>query len=240
MLPFVSRLLDLIYPAYCELCEVPLSHGNSLCQRCYLDLPLIEPPFCDSCGECYDGQISSQLICPNCSQMTLHFEFARAALHSKDGARQLIHDFKYLHKIHLADELGRLAELALQDARFTPYRQDGILVPVPLFWKRQRQRQFNQSEQIAKHLGIRSGIPMHNILRRFRNTETQTHFSRSKRLQNLKGVFTLPAKHLAHLNNRPVILIDDVFTTGATANECARVLLDSGASRVAILTVLRG
>jgi len=111
---------------------------------------------------------------------------------------------------------------------------------VPLFWKRQRKRQFNQSEQIAKHLSARTGIPAHNVLCRTRNTQTQTRFSRAKRLKNLKNAFAIKRNTTTLIQDKPVILIDDVFTTGSTANECTKVLLDHGASKVAILTVLRG
>lgn len=234
------RLIDFLYPAYCHICEHSLTHGRHLCHACSQQLKTIEPPFCSRCGECYDGQISQPFICPNCHDMEIHFEFARAALHSEGEGRHLIHDFKYLRQIHLAAELAQLAALALEDPRFKPYQSSGILVPVPLFWKRKRKRQFNQSEQIARHLSKLSGIPYYNALRRSRNTETQTHFSRAKRLKNLKNAFAARHRHISHIRDTPVILIDDVFTTGSTANECARVLLNHGASKIAVLTVLRG
>lgn len=244
MHPLVHRFLDFIYPAYCHLCETPLSHGRHLCKVCNDKLHRIEPPFCQRCGECFDGQIAGEFTCPNCTTMKLHFEFARATLHSEDGGRRLIHDFKYLREIQLAKELARLARPALADPRFSPYLKNGYLVPVPLFWKRQHKRQFNQSEHIARHLsndlGPESKVPVINALQRIRHTQTQTRLSRTKRMKNLNGAFTIHKKHLPALQNKPVILIDDVFTTGSTVNECSRVLLDQGASQVAVLTVLRG
>ncbi len=235
-----SRILDFIYPARCQICEIALSHGRHLCPACESQLPIVEPPFCSKCGECFDGKINDSFLCPNCHNLTFSFEFARAALKSEGNARELIHDFKYLRQIHLAPELGRLATLALEDPRFDNYRKNGILVPVPLFWKRQRMRRFNQSEQIARHISKQTGIPTLNALKRTRNTETQTRFSRSKRLKNLKGAFDLKAKHKATIQSHPIILVDDVFTTGSTANECSRTLIKNGASSVAVLTVLRG
>jgi len=240
MLSPLSRLLDFIYPATCQICECALRHGRYLCENCISNLHLIEAPFCEQCGECYDGQLPDTFICPNCNNLTLTFDFARAALHSDGEGRRLIHDFKYLRQIHLGPELARLAKLALDDPRFKPYQQSGILVPVPLFWKRQRKRRFNQSEQIAKHLSPITDIPYSLALQRIRNTETQTRFSRAKRLNNLKNAFSIHPKHASSIKNKPVILIDDVFTTGSTANECTKVLLEHGATRVAILTVLRG
>jgi competence protein ComFC len=237
---FISRLLDFVYPAGCQVCQLPLTHGRHLCKHCIDQLKLIEPPYCAQCGECYDGQLAGHFVCPNCNALDVSYEFARAALHSEGHARDLIHEFKYLRKIYLADELARLIEFAFEDSRFLPYQENGILVPVPLFWRRQRKRQFNQSEQIAKHLSSRTGISYQPALTRIRNTETQTHFNRAKRLKNLKHAFSINPRHLAHIQDKPIILIDDVFTTGSTADECSRVLLEHGASRVAVLTVLRG
>lgn len=235
-----ARILDYIYPAYCHLCEQQLTHGQHLCTSCAENLPRIEPPFCSQCGECFDGQLPQPFSCPNCSQLDLGFEFARAALHSEAQGRQLIHDFKYSRKTYLAPELARLAQLALSDNRFSAYRENGRLVPVPLFWRRQRQRRFNQSEKIAQHLSSLSNIPMATALKRTRDTETQTHFNRKKRLKNLKNAFCVTPKKLNLIDNQNIILIDDVFTTGSTANECARTLIEHGARRVAVLTVLRG
>jgi len=236
----LSRILDFIYPARCQICECVLTHGRHLCHQCASKLPTVEAPFCSQCGECFDGQINDTFLCPNCHNLTFHFEFARAALKSEGNARELIHHFKYLRQIHLAPELARLAILAFEDPRFSTYQRNGILIPVPLFWKRQRMRHFNQSEQIARHVSKLAGIPMMNALKRTRHTQTQTRFSRSKRLKNLKGAFALNNKHKSAIQNKPIILVDDVFTTGSTADECAKVLIENGASKVAILTVLRG
>jgi ComF family protein len=118
--------------------------------------------------------------------------------------------------------------------------KNGILVPVPLHWLRQRKRRFNQSEEIVKHLARQVGMPWANILKRTRNTETQTRYNRKKRLQNLNGAFQLRRNGKALISKRMVILVDDVLTTGSTANECAVVLLENGASEVAVLTLIRG
>jgi competence protein ComFC len=152
----------------------------------------------------------------------------------------LVHDFKYRRQIHLAGELARLTAIALDDTRFLPYQKNGILVPVPLYWLRLRKRKFNQSEEIAKRLAKLTDITSVNALKRNRNTQTQTRFSRAKRLENLSGAFEIIPRFKTTIRNRPIILLDDVFTTGSTANECAKVLMKNGASRVAVLTVLRG
>jgi len=235
-----NRLLDFIYPASCHLCECSLKYGNHLCEDCSDNLEYVEPPFCSSCGECYDGDIKDQFVCPNCHQLEFHFDFARAALHNKNGGRDLLHDFKYMRQIHLADELARLMETALTDVRFDPYLENGLLVPVPLHWLRQRQRRFNQAEEIGKKLSVYTGIPQIPLLKRTRNTQTQTRFSRAKRLKNLDAAFAVKGKHTQQIRGKSLILIDDVFTTGSTANECAKMLKHQGAEKIAVLTVLRG
>ena len=234
------RVLDYIYPATCHLCQCSLTHGKHLCRPCFESLHFVEAPFCSRGGECYDGAIETEFVCPNCYGIELNFEFARAALHSDGDGRTLVHDFKYRRQIYLADELGELLKIALNDTRFQPYLTHGFLVPVPLYWLRLRKRKFNQSEEIASSLTKLIDLPIVNALKRNRNTETQTRFSRAKRLENLNGAFEVKKRYLSAIRDKPIILIDDVFTTGSTANECATELLNHGASRVAVLTLLRG
>lgn len=235
-----SRVLDFIYPACCHLCEAQLSHGGCLCDKCAAKLNPVEAPLCAKCGECYDGDIDGEFTCPNCHGLDLAFSFARAAYQADGSSRQLVHDFKYGRQIHLASELARLAGDALDDPRFGPYRANGLFVPVPLHWRRLRKRRFNQAEEIARHLARAHAIPWANALARGRNTETQTRFSRKKRLENLCGAFRVKRGKRPAISGKNIILVDDVLTTGSTANECARVLLDNGACDVSVLTLLRG
>jgi len=235
-----DRLLDFIYPTTCHYCQRALTHGRQLCTPCRDSLHFVEPPFCSRCGECYDGSIKSKFICPNCHDLKLNFDFARAALHSDGEGRALVHDLKYRHQIHLSVEIARLLEYALEDTRFAPYKKSGILIPVPLHWLRLRKRRFNQSEEIARSLEKLTTFTTLNALKRIRNTQTQTRFTRKQRLENLKGAFRLKPRFQSIIRDHPVILVDDVFTTGSTANECAKVLTENGATRVAVLTLLRG
>lgn len=240
MLSKISRLLDFIYPANCHLCSNPLTHGRHLCEPCADSLHYVKTPFCSQCGECYDGSIQTDFICPNCHDLTLDFEFARAALKSRGMSRSLLHDFKYRRKIHLSDELGRVLQTGLDDPRFEPFLDHGILVPVPLHRVRLRKRKFNQSEELASSLKKFSALRIINALQRNRNTATQTRFSRAQRLKNLRGAFELKARYHSEIQGKNIILLDDVFTTGSTANECTRVMLAKGAKSVAVLTLLRG
>ena len=165
-----------------------------------------------------------------------------------DEALELVHRLKYGKEIHLARELGILACGAFQDKRMAvALEEKWPLVPVPLHWRRQRERQFNQAAEIAKYVSEEMGLPMTNRLKRIRRTQTQTRLSRRQRMENLKGAFAIRKPWFFDQGNPigkeetpGVILVDDVFTTGSTVDECAKVLRKAGAGRVVVLTVMRG
>ena len=236
-----SRGLDFVYPSICGLCSSELKGKRYLCDDCSAQLPLVEEPMCAQCGECFDGQIDGTFTCPNCHKITFDFEFARAALRDSQITLKLVHEYKYLRQIHLSHDIARLTAIALEDPRFSPYLESGILVPVPLHWRRYKRRQFNQSEEIALSITqLRPELKTINALKRNRYTETQTRLSRSMRLKNLKGAFSVNKRQQQEITDQHIILVDDVFTTGSTANECSKTLLQAGASSVAVLTLLRG
>lgn len=236
--------LDWVYPPICALCGCGLSQGKALCESCSGDMPRIAVPFCDVCGEHFLGQIDGAFECPNCNGLSFHFEFARAAMGRSDGISELIHRLKYGREIHLAGDLGRLACGA-----FSSDRRLGValeerwpLVPVPLHRLRQMDRQFNQAEEISRAIALETSLPVLGMLKRVRRTETQTRLSRRQRLENLKGAFAVRKRWGMEKTVVPrgVILVDDVFTTGSTVDECAKVLRKAGVGRVAVLTVMRG
>ena len=140
--------------------------------------------------------------------------------------------------------LARLAEEVWDDPRVAAQTNPPwTLVPVPLHWRRKRWRWFNQSFEIARTLAKLRDLPFEPALRRVRNTNQQTLLNRTQRLANLRGAFRLTRREcrLQNVKNRPVLLVDDVFTTGSTAEECARILrTEGGAEKVVVLTVLRG
>ncbi len=238
----LQRLLDCFYPALCELCQKSLKNGRSLCTTCAEDLPKISEPFCQNCGETFDGNIEGHFQCNNCLGSTHDFHFARAALKGHTLPFHLVHSLKYRRHFYIARELARfLAETWKEDDRFRQLGANAILIPVPLHWRRQQTRHANQAFELAREMSKLTGLPFRNALKRARPTLTQTKLNRKQRLSNLHGAFQMKKRHLPHLRRANVILIDDVFTTGATAHECTRVLKHQGkASKVAILTLVRG
>lgn len=243
---FARKALDGLYPPICELCGCGLSDGQALCEACSEKLPRIVSPFCGVCGESFMGMIDGPFDCPNCKEISFHFEFALAAMDRCEETLELVHRLKYGREIHLARELGKLACEVFSDRRFSLTKeQRWLLVPVPLHRSRQRQRQFNQAEEIARIVAERCDLPMVKLLQRVRKTETQTRLSRKQRMANLKKAFavrrTWNLKKPATLREAAgVILVDDVFTTGSTVDACAKVLRKAGVKRIAVLTVLRG
>jgi competence protein ComFC len=232
--------LDWLYPPVCEICGLGLSRGKALCEPCAERLPRIAPPFCDVCGEPFQGLIDGSFDCPNCKEISFHFEFARAAMDRCDATLDLIHRLKYGREIHLGAELGRLACRAFADRRLAvALEEKWPLVPVPLHRSRQMERQFNQAEEIARSISIETGLPVSRLLKRVRRTETQTRLSRKQRMDNLRGAFTLRGALTCDLPPG-YLLVDDVFTTGSTVDECAKILRKAGVGRIAVLTVMRG
>jgi len=237
-----NKVLDLLYPPVCEFCDTALDAAESLCAPCQDSLLRITAPFCQKCSEPFDGNITDSFDCPNCFGIEFHFDFARSALRSAEKTRELILNFKYQRRFYLARELSTLIHQTLsEDPRLSDLPSDTVIIPVPLHWWREQKRTSNQSFEIARQLGLAVGYPVIKAIKRQRYTITQTRLTRKQRLQNLKGAFLLREKHLPDIKGRTILLIDDVFTTGSTAHECAKLLKSEGnAAKVIVLTALRG
>ena len=229
--PWHKAALNLLWPAHCTACDATLAADHALsrfCPDCTASLSPVTSPFCAICCEPFTGAIANDFTCPNCMGQPQHYAFAVAAFMSRGPIRAAIHHFKYGRRIALRLPLASLLLNALNDPRIAA-RKDWILVPVPLHPRRLREREFNQSAELANSLSSLSGLPVVNALRR------------EDRLLNLKSAFDLRWRAARHTSNRPILLVDDVLTTGSTANACAAILKQKGAAQtVAVLTVARG
>lgn len=243
-----TALLDLLYPRRCEACEqfLPVHREEAaqwLCDACLKALPRIEPPFCNVCGEPFEGAITSSFRCGNCADLKLHFDFAVSA-HRADGVvRELVHRFKYQRALHLRGLLSCLLCRALDDERIASGGDAWTLVPVPLFHARQREREYNQAWELCRALSKRTRIPALDAMKRIRPTTPQASLSRNQRIENLRGAFTVSRGVLRKntLRDKAVLLVDDVLTTGSTTSECARILMrEAGVEKVVVITVARG
>ena len=240
---WVGRALDLLYPPLCAVCRVALSDGRALCDACDADLPRLAEPFCQSCGETFEGKIDGPFACPNCSHLKFSFEFARPATSRDERTLDMIHRLKYSREIHLAKDLGRLAAESFSDVRLAP-ALDGKwpLVPVPLHRKRFQHRHFNQAEEISRVLSSHTGLPVLKALQRTRATGHQTALTRHQRLENLRGAFAITPLGYRRIEESTagVVLVDDVLTTGSTVDECAKTLRRAGYQKIFVVTVMRG
>ena len=232
-----------LFPSDCRLCGVPLTNISRLqvCQGCLLAIPPISGATCELCGEGLSRQFvefQSQL-CVVCQESRPAFVRA-AAYGAYDGElRELIHLLKYEQVAPAADVLGRLLGEAIQKLGMS---SDSVLViPVPLHRSKRRERGFNQSELIARAALRGNAFPraqlVTNVLERTRHTSSQIGLTRSQRAENIRGAFRV--KHLNRVSGQQILLVDDVLTTGTTANECARVLRKAGAAKVWVATVGR-
>jgi len=235
----LNRGLALLYPEVCQLCkEEPATPKTGFVgSKCWSQVRFIRPPFCDRCGLPFEGEITGTFECTNCNDMKLHFTSARSAVVAKTVTLEVIHRFKYSRALWFEEFL---ADLLLREAA-PVLRGHGwdMIVPVPLHPLKEREREFNQSALLARRLARATDIPSHEkILQRTKPTETQTHLSRDKRAENMKSAFAV--RPGSPLDGKRIVVVDDVFTTGATTNDCARALRNAGAQEVCVWTVARG
>ena len=231
--------LGFFYPEICQLCEserAPPQNGF-VCAKCWQQVRFIRPPFCGRCGLPFAGELTTAFECTNCREMELHFSSARSAVVAKTVVLETIHRFKYQNAVwfenFLADLLLREAVPALRGQKWD------FIVPVPLHSVKQREREFNQAERLAAHLSAAIKVPLINkLLRRVTPTLTQTLLTREQRAANMRGAFAVRTG--AGLDGERVIVVDDVFTTGATTSACAKALRAAGAGDVCVWTVARG
>jgi ComF family protein len=215
-----------------------------LCPVCNRGFTLVESPLCTCCGIPFKSRQGEDHLCGDCSTSAKKYRMARALLVVDQGILNLVHSYKYKGKIQLAEPLGNLLLAAFQ--RYWESQPLDVIVPVPLHRRRFRERGFNQAFLLMRNWPKRAGAdPDHlsavqierNVLLRSANTAPQTSLGRAERLTNIKNAFEVRLNE--KIKNKAVLLVDDVYTTGATVNECARTLLEAGARQVDVLTLAR-
>lgn len=215
------------------------SHLSSfVCSSCRKGIISITPPVCKSCGAVFQTSEGEDHLCESCIVSSKHFYRARSSGLYDQTLMALIHQFKYQGNIRLARPLGVMV-LDTYLHFFSPENID-MIVPVPLHAKRFRQRGFNQAYLLVKDWRrFTPTLPAveKDVLFRIRWTDPQTGLGRKERERNIKQAFSVDGFH--KIQGKKILLVDDVYTTGATVNECARVLRAAGAERVDVLTLAR-
>jgi ComF family protein len=233
-------VLDAILPPRCLSCAGTVDRQGTLCLTCWSGLTFISPPHCACCGEPFDVTMAMDaadgLLCASCIGKPPAYARARSVLTYDDGCRGMILGFKHADQTYAAAAFGTWlaragAELLVSGA---------VLAPVPLHRWKLFSRRYNQAALLAHAVGCHADLPvLANLLVRHRRTTPQGSHSRTGRRRNVRGAFHVLPRLVERIRGRPVVLIDDVLTTGATVSECARVLLRAGASSVDVLTLAR-
>ena len=231
--------LDMLFSRTCEGCGAALDEElGALCWDCRTRIKFVQVPFCERCGDPVAGTVAGPFECAWCRKAAPAFDWARSAIRYDGEARTWLRRFKYNAGTWLLEDLAGWL-LALWRVCPASVRTADFIASVPLHPKRERERGFNQAALLGDALARRVGIPFRGrLLWRRRATETQTHLTAAQRLHNVRGVFTVPWPRT--VRGARIALVDDVMTTGATVNECARALKAAGAAAVMVLTVARG
>jgi len=234
----LTAALDLLLPPGCAACGAPVDAVGLLCADCFDDLNPIGEPYCGCCGTPFElaWHAAEGGLCQRCLDSPPSFERARAALSYDTGSRQLVLPFKHGDRTELGPLLARLMARA-----GAPLLADcDLIVPVPLHRTRLFARRYNQAALLARALGRASDRPaLLDALRRVSATESLGGKSAAERREEVAGAFAVRRGHASRIDGRRVLVVDDVMTSGATIDECARCLLEAGAAAVDALVAAR-
>jgi len=225
-----------VLPPTCLACRKPAGATGGLCPKCWQGAGFIERPYCERLGTPFSYDSGGPLISPGAFADPPAFDRARAATRFSDVARELVHLLKYGDRLDLVKPFSKWMARAGSEI----LSEADALVPVPLHWTRLFQRRFNQSAELARAISTQSKVVViDDALARVRATPPQVGLARDERAKNVHGAFSIEKGARVKVKGKRIVLIDDVLTTGATANACARVLRRAGASRIDVLTLAR-
>ncbi|MCP4649884.1 MAG: ComF family protein [PVC group bacterium] len=231
---YLAALLNVIFPSVCPVCKKRIfSVQEALCRECFTNINLTLAPFCRYCGK---SKGFHDRRCDFCRPEQYSFDRALSVCNYTGTLRKCLHMLKYKRKVRLATELGSLMTRFIQ--AHLNIREMDIITAVPLHKKRRLERGFNQAEFFARKTSEFSTTPFDfKSLIRVKNTRSQFELTKVERFENMREAFG--CKHSQVFTGKSVLLIDDIFTTGATANACAEALKQAGASKVTVVTMAR-
>lgn len=229
--------LNLLFPPLCIGCRAAVAEPGALCANCWQDIRFLDGPMCERCGLPFEFDAGEGTLCAACQARPPAFDKARAVMRYDEASRGPILALKHGDRLDLVPGFGRWLDRggrALLD-------EADLILPVPLHPFRLWRRRYNQAAEFARALSRRSGKPAALFaLVRSRDTPSQGAMRSAKaRRRNMLGAFKVPPSHKSAIAGRNVLLIDDVLTTGATADACARALKRAGAAKVFVLALAR-
>ena len=231
-----AAIVDILLPPRCLVSGEVVAEQGMVAPAVWGGLRFIGAPLCVCCGYPFDFKAEGEPLCGACLREAPPFAAARAALAYDDASRAMILKFKHADQIHAAATFFPWLERAGQDL----LAQADILVPVPLHRRRLLKRRYNQAAILAQGLAKRAGrLCVNDAMIRRRATPSQGHMNFHERHKNVQHAFAFNPKRAAQVAGKNVLLVDDVYTTGATVKECAEVLLKGGAAKVNVLTLAR-
>lgn len=228
-----SKISDFLFPNHSCICCRKENDSDSpyrICSRCFDKIPFTKDKFCLKCGEIINGDYD---FCITCKNKTYNFDYARSVMAYNKTTAPIIMKFKYnglksfgLPLAHLLKDFYESSDLIANTVTFVPMPEE-----------REKERGYNQSKVLCEHFSFLTNIPMIDSLYRTRSLPKQSTLNSDDRAKNIKGSFKAINKH--EIRGKEILLIDDVMTTGATASECAKVLLSAGAKNVQVLTLCK-
>ncbi len=233
---FVSGVVDYALPPVCGNCQEPVLNSNGLCGACWATLTFISDPCCACCGYPFDYFVEDGVLCGECLRSPKSFDHCRAALSYDDHSKDMVIGFKHADRTDLTQLFTRWIALA------GPEVIEGVdfIAPVPLHPRRLLSRRYNQSGLLAQKIARshkKKYLP--DLLIRTRNTSSQGHLSQRARWKNVGTAFQINPKFADRIQDKNIVLIDDVYTTGATLEACSRVLKKQKVAKINALVLAR-
>jgi competence protein ComFC len=230
----LKNLIQIIYPNRCISCQNNISYDAKFCVNCWQSLEFIKQPFCQICSFPFELEIiDNQKICANCLSKKQYFDKTITVFRYNEVIGKALGNFKYRDQTYLAKifakELLKIAGSEIDDC--------DIICGVPIHFQKLRNRKFNQAILMAKHLN--SNKINYNLIFKINNKKSQVRLTQKQRLKNLKKSFLINPKFAKKLQNKNIILIDDVITTATTINAVAKVLKQNGAKKVVVLAIAK-
>lgn len=230
---FLSSMRNFVYPPNCINCGLLLSQHDALCTSCWKDVQFIDQPYCEVTGRPFAYELGDGIVSAGAIADPPPYKRARSTVIYDGIPRHLVHQLKFNDRADLANMMAAWMIRAGRDC----LNDSDCLVPIPLHRWRLIRRKYNQSAELARAISKKTNLPfLPSTFTRLRHTKPQIGLGTRERLENVKGAFDISEERVSDIMGKRVLLIDDVFTTGATVNAATKVLLKAGASNVSVLT----